>query len=93
MNAGQGKNIGTKSALSRHQIEILEKCAEPQPLTTLIAISGRTDRTKFRHQVLAPLMDTKLIEMTVPGKPRSSKQKYQLTKKGFQLLKNLKGGQ
>jgi len=39
----------------------------------------RTDRTKFRNQVIKPLLDQALLEMTTPDKPKSSKQKYRLT--------------
>lgn len=78
--------VGTKRALSRYQVEILEKCAEPQPLTALMEIAGRADRTKFRNQVLAPLLEKELVQMTIPDKPRSSKQRYQLTAKGRGIL-------
>lgn len=54
-------------------------------------IIGRSDRTKFRNQVLNPLMKNKLIEMTIPDKPRSSKQKYRLTEKGKQALDAIQG--
>lgn len=47
-----------------------------------MAIAGRTSRTKFRNQVLKPLLDAGVIEMTIPEKPRSSKQRYRLTSKG-----------
>jgi hypothetical protein len=47
-----------------------------------MAVTERTDRTKFRHQVLNPLLAEGLIEMTIPDKPRSSSQKYRLTGKG-----------
>ena len=50
-------------------------------------IAGRTDRTKFRNQVLNPLIEAELLEMIIPDKPRSSKQKYRLTEKGHELLK------
>ena len=73
---------GTKSALSRHQVEMLKTCSNERRLVTLMAIADRSDRTKFRNQVLKPLMDAGLIEMTIPDKPRSSKQKYRLTPKG-----------
>ncbi|MCD4816773.1 MAG: hypothetical protein K8R06_10310, partial [Methanosarcinales archaeon] len=56
-------------------------------ITELMEIAGRTDRTKFRNQVLNPLIEAGLLEMTLPDKPRSSKQKYRLTEKGHDLLK------
>jgi predicted transcriptional regulator len=77
---------GTKSALSRHQVEIMRKCLEEKALLYIMAIAGRSDRTKFRNQVLNPLFEMGLIEMTIPDKPRSSKQKYRLTDKGRALL-------
>ena len=56
-------------------------------LVDIMAITGRSDRTKFWHQVLNPLLEAGLIEMTIPDKPRSSKQKYRLTNAGKHLLK------
>ena len=79
--------VGTKLALSRHQVNILRKCQNDSALVDLMAITGRSDRTKFRHQVLNPLLEAELIEMTIPDKPRSSKQKYRLTEKGRRVLK------
>jgi ATP-dependent DNA helicase RecG len=74
--------VGTKLALSRHQVEILMKCLEDQPLTVLMTIVGRSDRTKFRNGVLTPLLADGLLELTIPDKPRSSKQRYRLTEAG-----------
>lgn len=81
-HAQVGDETGTKLALSRHQVEILEICRNESQLVTLMAIAGRTDRTKFRNQVLKPLIDAGFIKMTIPDKPRSSKQRYRLTPKG-----------
>ncbi|MDP6113282.1 MAG: transcriptional regulator [Planctomycetota bacterium] len=67
----------------------MRKCLEDQPLVDLMDVAGRSDRTKFRHQVLKPLMDDGIIEMTIPDKPRSSKQKYRLTEVGRRVLKSL----
>ena len=52
-------------------------------------VSGRSNRTKFRDQVLKPLMEAGWIEMTIPDKPTSRLQKYRLTDKGRALLKEL----
>jgi len=49
-------------------------------------IVGRTDSTKFRNQVLIPLIEAGLLEMTLPDKPRSSKQKYRVTEEGKRFV-------
>ena len=54
-----------------------------------MASVSRKDRTKFRNQVLNPLLQGGWLEMTVPDKQTSSKQKYRLTDKGQQLLAEL----
>ena len=79
--------VGTKLALSQHQVEILRKCLIPSGIKELMEIAGRSDRTKFRNQVLKPLLNEDLLEMTIPDKPRSSKQEYRLTEKGRKVLK------
>ena len=88
--SGTAGEAGTKSALSRHQVEILRKCLEEQPVTALMAIAGRADRTKFRNQVLGPLLAEGLLSMTIPDKPRSSKQRYRTTKAGLGMLEGPK---
>ncbi|MEX1096277.1 MAG: ATP-binding protein [Planctomycetales bacterium] len=80
------EQVGTKLALSRHQVDILAKCREETGLVELMTITGRKDRTKFRQQVFNPLLDEMLIEMTIPDKPRSSKQQYRLTPVGRAVL-------
>lgn len=67
-------------------MEILRKCRKDTTLVELMTLAGRTDRTKFRHQVLNPLIAQGLIEMTVPNKPRSRFQKYRLAEKGLAWL-------
>jgi ATP-dependent DNA helicase RecG len=80
--------VGTKLALSRHQVDILRKCRREQPMTVLLEVTGRSDRTKFRNQVLGPLLAEGLLELTIPDKPRSSKQRYRLTASGSEFLKS-----
>ena len=43
-------------------------------------------RRHFSKGYLHPAPDSALIEMTIPDKPRSSKQKYRLTDKGEKWL-------
>lgn len=50
---------------------------------------GLKDDEHFRKAYLLPALDAGLIEMTIPDKPRSSKQKYRLTDKGRQVVDNL----
>jgi ATP-dependent DNA helicase RecG len=78
--------VSTKLALSRHQVEILRKCQEERALLELMAVVGRSDRTKFRHQVLGPLLQAGLVEMTIPAKPRSRNQRYRITQQGAEVL-------
>jgi hypothetical protein len=73
-------------APSRHQVEVMLKCHENQSIKSLMAVLDRTDRTKFRHQVLTPLLDAGLVEMTIPDKPRSSLQRYRLTEAGWHFV-------
>ena len=84
--------VGTKSALSRHQVQILVKCREDQPLLVLLALTGRSDRTKFRNEVLGRLLADELLERTIPDKPRSSKQRYRLTSRGRAFLRKNRPG-
>ncbi len=54
-------------------------------------VVDRRDRTKFRNQVLKPLMEAGWLEMTIPDKPRSSKQKYRIATKGREQLAEATG--
>ena len=50
---------------------------------------GLNNDEHFRKAYLLPSLDAGLIEMTIPDKPRSSKQKYRLTEAGKCLLKSV----
>lgn len=83
------RSVSTQMAPSRHQVMILHNCLYEKAISELMPLTGRSDRTKFRNQVLKPLLESGWLEMTVPDKPRSSKQKYRLTTNGKALLANL----
>jgi hypothetical protein len=40
-----------------------------------MSLIGRSNRTKFRDQVLRTLLDAGFIEMTIPDKPREAASK------------------
>jgi ATP-dependent DNA helicase RecG len=44
----------------------------------------------FRDQVLNPLLETGLVEMTQPDSPRGPAQKYRLSREGRLLLEKLR---
>jgi len=77
-----------KMAPSRHQVEILRKCLTDTAIGELMAIAGRSDRTKFRNPILKPLLETGWLEMTRPDHPNSRLQKYRITPAGRDLLRD-----
>lgn len=54
----------------------------------LQAALGLKDTVSFRKTWLQPALQARVIAMTLPDKPTSSKQKYRLTPKGRQLIKD-----
>jgi len=47
------------------------------------------DRMHIASNYLQPALDAGLIEMTIPDKPRSSKQKYRLTGQAKRILEKI----
>ena len=46
-----------------------------------------TDTRHFRRSYLTPALEAGWIEMTLPDKPRSSRQRYRITALGIQILR------
>ena len=78
--------VGTKLELTEQQIRVLHACVEESGITDLMSVAGRSNRTKFRNQVLSLLLSNELIEMNQPDSPKSPTQKYRLTVKGKDFL-------
>ena len=77
--------VGTKSGLSPEQRIVLAQMSDEHEIAALMEWVGRSNRSKFREVVLAPLLALNLVEMTIPDKPNSSKQRYRLTQQGKTL--------
>jgi ATP-dependent DNA helicase RecG len=58
-------------------------------ITDLMEAAGRANRTKFRNQVLKPLIEAGYMAMTIPDKPTSRNQHYQTTENGKAALEDL----
>jgi predicted HTH transcriptional regulator len=93
--------VGAKYPASTRQVPAKYPASARQVLATLAAADQAVpravlqnaaqlhDREHFAKEHLQPLLTAGLIEMTIPDKPRSSKQKYRLTDKGRAILKEM----
>ena len=67
--------------------KLLQVCKGEMSRQVLLKAVGIKDRKHFRVNILNPAIESGLLEMTIPDKPNSPKQKYRLTDKGKKLLK------
>ena len=66
---------------------ILEFCKNPKKREEIQSFIGIKDRKHFRIEILQPLIENGLLQMTIPDKPNSPIQKYVTTEQGMGLLK------
>lgn len=64
------------------EVRLISALAGEMPRQHLKESLGLKDDEHFRKAYLLPALAAGLIEMTIPDKPRSSKQRYRLTDKG-----------
>ena len=60
-------------------------------IATLMRRAENSNRTRFRKTILLPLVEASPLELTIPDKPTSSKQRYRLTAKGRLILEKEAG--
>ncbi len=65
---------------------ILEACVKPLPIQEMMQMVKQSNRTRFRQNIIRPLIDEGLLAMRIPTKPSSPLQKYFTTEKGKALL-------
>lgn len=73
---GNGDQVD--SHLTVEQRHLLDNMSGSMSIRELLELSGRSNRTKFREQILAPLLKLGLVEMIIPEKSTSSKQRYKV---------------
>ncbi len=81
--------VGTRPALSRHQVQVLSYATEARSVIELMGVLDWRDRTKFRNKYVRPLLETGWLKMTIPDKPSSSKQQYIVTSEGLEVLREI----
>ena len=67
-------------------LQLLRACRGEQSRADLMDAVGLTHREHFREAYLVPALAVGYLEMTIPDKPKSSRQKYRLTPAGHTFL-------
>ncbi|KAA6313577.1 hypothetical protein EZS27_035672, partial [termite gut metagenome] len=81
------RQVTDKSEISWSLVEeILTLCNKPKSLNEILIMSSFKDRATFMKNYIKPLIEDKLLAMTVPDKPNSRLQKYYTTDKGKLLI-------
>lgn len=68
-------------------LALLMKATGEMARQELMDALGLKDRKHFGDAYLQPALEAGLLEMTIPDKPQSSKQRYRLTEQGRAVLK------
>ena len=69
--------------------QVMLFCKEPRGAREIMGVVDLKHWKTFQVNYLRPLLESGLIEMTIPEKRRSSKQKYRLTTKGRDVLREV----
>jgi len=75
--------------VTTQEAAVLTTARNPSTRTELQKSAGFRDREHFVNTCLNSLLKAGFLEMTIPDKPRSSKQKYRLTDAGKHLLSSM----
>ncbi len=70
-------------------LRVLTKPMSRSEIQSALVLKGQAN---FRNRYLQPALSANLVEMTIPEKPNSRLQKYRLTEKGRQALRDRRGG-
>lgn len=68
-------------------LALLRKVSREMTRQEMMDLAGLKDRKHFGDAYLQPSLDAGFLEMTIPDKPQSSKQRYRLTEQGLAALR------
>lgn len=68
-------------------LALLRKVSGEMTRQEMMDLAGLKDRKHFGDAYLQPSLDAGFLEMTIPDKPQSSKQRYRLTEQGLAALR------
>lgn len=87
-----GPNVGPswdqvkgQSLLNEDELKLLTASYKAKSIGELMELLAWKNRTKFRNRFITPLMNRNLLAMTIPEKPNSRLQQYQITTIGKKL--------
>jgi len=72
--------------------KMLEACRTPLSWREIMDVLGLSNREHVRKAYIKPALENGWLAMTIPDKPRSSKQRYVLTEKGKKLMEESRSG-
>ncbi|MEW6666032.1 MAG: Fic family protein [Thermodesulfobacteriota bacterium] len=72
------------------EVRLLMALAGEMTRQTIQSALALKDDEHFRKAYLLPALEAGFIEMTIPDKPRSPKQRYRITRLGQEVLKRAK---
>ncbi len=77
----------TKTQLNKATKVILALCEKEElPMQVLMQFAGESNRSRFRQNIMTPLIQKGYVTPTSAESPNSPKQTYKLTKQGFSIM-------
>ena len=84
-NDSSSGQVPPLTELSAIHWKIIDLCDVPRRLSEILSTVGITNRGYFKERHLDPLIQSGIVAMTNPEKPRASNQQYVITEAGAQL--------
>lgn len=72
--------------------QVLSFCRTPRPASEIMDLLVLKHWKSFQKNYLRPMLEGGILERTIPDKPTSSKQKYQLGPQGRTLMETIEAG-